>query len=104
LKSLTNVEDAYNIIIPSIPIEVVNFKFSSMVEKNLFIFHFRYANEKWNCWVTIDNEVARLVGVYPNVMNWAAYTDYSIMFVYDGDTIGLEDLILSKIAVIKWLQ
>jgi hypothetical protein len=102
MKSINKIDKYNEIIIPLITEDVFNFKFTAIVGTDIFIFHFHYFLNKWNCWVGIDDLETRFIGVYPMVINNVAYQDFSIVFVYDGDNIGFDDLINCKIWVIRW--
>jgi hypothetical protein len=97
----------YEITIPSFDSSTTkNFSFNSSVGGNLFSFRFLYDNvaERWSSWVTMPDGTIRLLGVIPSVMNWSRYMDYSIMFAFSGQNIGLGDLINASILVIEWKQ
>ena len=102
MKSIDKIDKYYEVAIPDRTSDVINFNFTAIIGEDIFVFHFHYFKNKWNCWVNINSLPARIVGVFPMVTNWSCYQDFSLVFIFDGDTIGFSDLINCKIWVLRW--
>lgn len=79
-----------------------NFTFSAIDEDGTFRFHFRWINERWNCWVTLPSGEERTCSVYANVISWTGFLDYGIVFSTELKEISFSDLFSTELYIIKW--
>lgn len=79
-----------------------NFTFSVVHPDGVFEFHFRYMNDRWNLWVTLPSGEKRCGGVVPNVVSWAGFLDYGLIFVTDMTEITRNTLTLTSLYILTW--
>lgn len=97
----------YTITMPNIDVTTIqNFNFNSKVGNALFNFQFTWdhINNIWQGWTTMPDLSIREFGVIPNVLNWSRFNDFSLSLGFNGDSIGLTDLINIIINIILWKQ
>lgn len=79
-----------------------NFTISAMDDAGVFKFNFKWFNNRWNLWVDLPDGTTRQAGVYPNVINWSGYLDYSLIFSTSLESIGFEQLFNTELLLVKW--
>lgn len=101
-RNLNNVSNFYQINFPNFDATVTpNITFNSKVGSDLFSFTFRF-NVIWRGWCTMPDGSIRQLGIIPNVLNWSRFQDWSLMFLFSGQSIGQLDLINSTMVVLQW--
>lgn len=104
-KGIDNIKNNYELTIPYFNSATTkNFSFNTKIGEDSFIVYFKWSSsqEKWRGWIKINEEKIRLINTIPNVLSWSRYEDYSIYLEFDGETIGLSDLVNVKIIIIQW--
>ena len=79
-----------------------NFTFSAIDGDGVFTFHFKWINDRWNCWIDMPDGTTRQAGVYPNVLSWSQFLDYSLIFMTDLTQIDYNHLFMTEINLVKW--
>ena len=80
-----------------------NFTFECSTTYGVFIFHFKWLNNRWNLWVTLPSGEVRQAGVYPGVMSWSEFSDYGLIFQTNMESIDYNSLFATEMYLIKWL-
>lgn len=104
-KDLDDVEYIYEIAVPTFDsTQVQNLTFNASADDATFKFNFIYSDveERWSGWVTMPDLSVRLLGVIPGELNWSRFTDWSLIFNYDGQDIALDSLSGASILLLKW--
>jgi hypothetical protein len=88
------VKAKYIVPIPVMPDNTTAFNFDCNIPSGRFHFDFRWNEFKngWSMYVTIPGGEIRQAGVWPNVISWSQYCDFSIQTITDMDSIGINDL------------
>ena len=103
MRGLSSLKDVYEIAIPYFNAEEVkNFNFNSKVNGNNFIFYFQYISDRWIGKAKMPDLTTRFFGVFPNVLNWSRFRDYSMSIISESLKIGLNDLVNCKIWIFEW--
>ena len=82
---------------------VDNFTFSCSAQGGVFEFHFKWLNNRWNCWVTLPDGTVRQAGVQPNVPSWSESKTYGLIFETALPAIDYSSLFLTELYIITWL-
>lgn len=79
-----------------------NFTMEAIDTAGVFHFHFKWLNNRWNCWVTMPDGTTREAGVYPGVMSWTGFLDFGLVFVTDLPEISRTSLYMTELYILKW--
>ena len=103
MRDFELVKEIYEISIPYFEADKVkNFNFNSKIAGNNFVFYFQYISDHWIGKTTMPDLTTRFFGVFPNVLNWSRFRDYSMSIISDSLKIGLNDLVNNKIRIFEW--
>lgn len=102
MRDLTNPISKYIIALPVVTTGMYNFTFTSSLPDGDYEFTFRYFNDKWNVYVFDPLGNGRVASVYPNVIAFGQYPDFSIQFTSDFQSIGLNDLAYVSMYILYW--
>ena len=80
-----------------------NFEFSTSASGGNFTFHFKWLNDRWNCWVTLPDGEVRQAGVLPGVTSWSEAKNYGLIFETSLPVIDYSSLFLSELYILTWL-
>lgn len=83
---------AWSVALPALPMDPVNFIFSTTLPFGELGFKFMWLNDVWNIWVTLPSGEIRAMGGYPNAVGWTGFMDYYVQLVTTLDSIGQNDL------------
>jgi hypothetical protein len=92
----------YKVTLPIIDTGVSNFTFSARVENSTFTFNFQFFNNVWNVFTFFPSGEIREAQVYPNVMAWTGFADYSLAFITSLPIVGLNDLGSISMYMVSW--
>lgn len=91
---------AYQVAIPALDQNPVNFKFTSTLPPGEFDFTFKWFLEQWNVWVTLPSGEIREASGYANTLSWTGFKDYYLAMVTSLSNIGQNDL--SNVALVVY--
>ena len=80
-----------------------NFTFSCSAAGGVFEFHFKWLNNRWNCWVTLPDGEVRQAGVLPGVTSWSESHSYGLVFETQLPVIDYSSLFLTEIYILTWV-
>lgn len=79
-----------------------NFTFSTVHPDGVFIFKFRYFNNRWNGWCTLPSGEVRAFGIEPLVASWMGFLDYGILFDTELPVIDENSLFDTSLYIVTW--
>lgn len=85
-------ELAWKVSFPLLPLNPVNFVFTTTLPPGPFGFKFMWFNGVWNIWVTLPSGEIRQAGGYPNAVDWTGFLDYYFQLVTSLEDIRQNDL------------
>lgn len=80
-----------------------NFEFQCTAESGVFTFHFKWLNDRWNCWATLPDGTVRQGGTEPNVTSWTGYDDWGMVIESAAEQIGYSELFQTELYILTWL-
>ncbi len=83
---------SWKVGLPVLPVDPVNFTFTTTLPPGQFGFRFMWFNDVWNIWVTLPTGEIREAGGYSNAVDWTGFSDYYFQLVTSLDVIGQNDL------------
>lgn len=98
---MRDIKAEYLVAWPSAELED-NFTFSTVHPDGVFQFRFRWFNDRWNGWCTLPSGEVRTIGIEPNVVSWAGFLDYGIVFGTELPVIDRNSLFTTNLYILSW--
>lgn len=100
MSNVHNPDLAWQVNLPDVGQDPVNFVFTTTLPDGEFSFKFMWFDSKWNAWVTLPSGEIRGSGVSPNTLSWTGFYDYYIQFLTTLESITQNDL--SKVTMVVY--
>lgn len=92
----------YQIPLPDINANPVNFYFNATVNGNIFTLTFKWFKNSWHLWVTLPSGEIREASTVPGVVSWSKFTDYGFKIQSNLSVLGQNDIVNSQLFLIFW--